>query len=107
MIGNMTCWKTKTMPDIKAQLSEQLASVEWNLLIPHARREAIIVVNKQLNLLDVAVAIAEDDSASVQTWIEQQLIHKPSFQDLSIWNDRPNKKFITLIVQPFVIVQEK
>ncbi|MBE9169819.1 DUF2288 family protein [Pleurocapsales cyanobacterium LEGE 06147] len=95
------------MPDIKAQLSEQLASVEWNLLIPHAQREAVIVVNEQLDLLDVAVAIAEDDSASVQAWIDRQLIHKPSFQNLSIWNNQPNKQFMTLIVQPFVIVQEK
>lgn len=95
------------MPDIKDQLSEQLASVEWNLLIPHAQREAVIVVNEHLDLLDVAVAIAEDDSASVQAWIEQQLIHKPSFQDLSIWNNQPNKQFMTLIVQPFVIVQEQ
>ena len=94
------------MSDIKTQLSEQLASIEWNLLIPHAQRDALVIVKEQLNLLDVAVAVAEDNSTAVQSWISQQLIYKPSPQDLSTWNSDPKKQFMTLIVQPFVLVQE-
>ncbi len=94
------------MSDIKTQLSEQIASIEWNLLIPHAHRDALVIVKEQLNLLDVAVAVAEDNATAVQSWISQQLIYKPSPQDLSIWNSQPKKQFMTLIVQPFVLVQE-
>ena len=94
------------MSDIKTQLSEQLASIEWNLLIPHAQRDAVVIVKEQLNLLDVGVAVAEDDTKSVKSWISQQLIYKPSPQDLSTWNSEPNKQFMTLIVQPFVLIQE-
>ncbi len=64
-----------------------------------------MVVKEQLDLLDVAVAVAEDDSTLVQDWIAQQLIYKPSPQDLSTWNSEPSKQFTTLIVQPFVLVQ--
>jgi len=94
------------MSDLKTQLTEQLASIEWNLLIPHAQRDAVIVVKEQLDLLDVGVAVAEDDSTSVQNWISQKLVYKPSSQDLSTWNNEPHKQFMTLIVQPFVLVQE-
>lgn len=93
------------MSNIKTQLSEQLASIEWNLLIPHAQRDAVVIVKDQLNLLDVGVAVAEDDSTQVQNWIAQQLIYKPSPQDLSSWNSEPQKQFMTLIVDPFVLVQ--
>jgi hypothetical protein len=94
------------MENIKTQLTEQIASIEWNLLIPHAQRDALIIVSEQLDLLEVGVAVAQDDSSSVSNWINQQLIYKPSSQDLSIWNNEPNKQFMTLIVQPFVLVQE-
>jgi hypothetical protein len=92
------------MSDIKARLIEEIAEVEWNDLIPHAQRDAAIVVDKSLSLINVGVAIANDDAASVQQWISQQLIHKPSTDELSAWNNEPDKKFNTLIVQPFVLV---
>lgn len=94
------------MQDVKQQLGEELANVEWNTLIPHAKRDAIIVVDETLDLVEVGVAIARDDSVSVQSWISQQLIHKPSNNELATWNSEPSKRFTTLIVQPFVIVQE-
>ena len=94
------------MPDVKQQLAEELASVEWKSLLPHAKRDAVIVVREELNLLDVGVAIAQDDMVSVQSWISQQLIHKPHADELTQWNRELTKPFMTLIVQPFVIVQE-
>ncbi len=92
------------MQDIKVQLTQELADIEWNSLIPHAQRDALIVVSESLNLIEVGVAIAADDVISIQDWISQGLIHKPSSEELSSWNADPNKKFSTLIVQPFVIV---
>ncbi|NES81886.1 MAG: DUF2288 domain-containing protein [Moorea sp. SIO2B7] len=95
------------MQDIKAQLTEEIAQIDWNSLIPHAQRDSLILVNENLNLLDVGVAIASDDVVSVQHWISEQLIRKPSPDELSTWNIDTNKQFSTLIVQPFVLVQEK
>jgi hypothetical protein len=52
------------------------------------------------------VAIAEDNTALVQNWIGEQAIAKPSSQQLTKWNQTPEKQFVALIVQPFVVVQE-
>lgn len=94
------------MQDIKTKLSKELADIEWSDLIPHAQRDNLIIVGEPLSILDVGVAIASDDVSTVQKWISQQLIHKPSSDELSIWNDRPDKKFSVLIVQPFVLAIE-
>lgn len=93
------------MANVREQLIEELASVEWSTLIPHAKRDAVIVVNKGLDLLDVGEAIAKDDSTTVGSWISEQLIHKPNANELTAWNNEPTKQFMTLIVQPFVVVQ--
>lgn len=92
------------MQDIKTQLEEEKADIEWSDLIPHAQRDALIIVNESLNLVDVGVAIASDDVRMVQNWISEGLIQKPSSEQLGAWNVTPNKKFSALIVQPFVLV---
>ena len=87
-------------------MSQDVAKIEWKDLLPHARRDAVIVVSKALNLLEVGAAIAQDNTASVGAWIENKSISKPSSQQLTDWNSTPEKQFTALIVQPFVIVQE-
>lgn len=96
-----------TNQDIRTELTENLDEAEWEWLIPHAQRDAIIVVSKGLDLLDVGIAIASDNTASVEHWIDEALITKPSVDQLGEWNNELAKRFNTLIVQPYVLVQEK
>ena len=94
------------MPGLKERLKKDVANISWKDLQPHAKRDAIIVVKEELDLPEVAVAIAEDNTASVQRWIGDRAIAKPSSQQLTAWNQTPEKLFITLIVQPFVVIKE-
>lgn len=93
------------MTDIKIQLSEELAAIQWKDIIPHAQRDVVIVVNPRLDLLDVGEAIALNNTNKIQAWICESLITKPLSEQLSQWNQNPNKEFNALIVQPFVLVQ--
>ncbi|MBH8562301.1 DUF2288 domain-containing protein [Nostoc sp. CENA67] len=92
--------------DLRAELTQNLDEAEWEWLIPHAQRDAVIVVTRELDLLDVAEAIANDNIPSVQQWIDEQLIAKPTTVQLGEWNGDRTKRFHTLIIQPYVLVQE-
>lgn len=94
------------MSDLRAQLAETVDEAEWEWLIPHAKRDALVVVTPQLDLVDVGVAIALDNVVTVQRWISEELIAKPSQTQLTDWNGDRTKRFNTLIVQPYVLVQE-
>lgn len=94
------------MQDLRAELVENLDQAEWEWLIPHAQRDAVLVVAGQLDLLDVGVAIASDNVSLVQQWIGEQLLYKPSPTQLSNWNGDRTKRFNTLIVQPYVLIQQ-
>jgi hypothetical protein len=94
------------MQDLRTELAATVDEAEWEWLIPHAQREAVIVVAPELDLIDVALAMASDNVSSVQGWIGEQLIYKPSTAQLSDWNANRTKRFNSLIVQPFVLVQE-
>ncbi len=96
-----------TNQDIRAQLDENLDEAEWGWLIPHVQKDSVIVVSAELDLIDVGVAIASDKVSQVQNWIDEALIAKPSAAQMGEWNIEREKRFNTLIVQPFVLVQEK
>jgi hypothetical protein len=94
------------MASLKEKLQEDVADIAWSDLQAHAKRDAIIVINNELELTTVAAAIAEDNTISVQTWIGEEAIAKPTAQQLTDWNQTPEKQFVALIVQPFVVVKE-
>ena len=94
------------MCDLRAQLTATLDEAEWDWLAPHARRDLVIWVALGLDLIEVGVAIATDDAPCIQSWIDQALIQKPSSAQLSVWNQNQSKRFQSLIVQPYVLVQE-
>ena len=95
------------MSDLRSELTQNMDEAEWDWLIPHAQRDAIIVVADGLDLLDVGVAIASDNIPSVQNWIDEQLLVKPTPEQLGEWNSDHTKRFNALIVEPYVLVQEK
>ncbi|MEW5859063.1 MAG: DUF2288 domain-containing protein [Cyanobacteriota bacterium] len=94
------------MQGLREELAELIDEAEWNWLMPHAEREAVVIVAQELDLLDVGVAIANDDVSSVQHWISEQLIYKPSEAQKQDWKDNQSKRFNALIVSPYVLVQE-
>lgn len=95
------------MPDLRAELTQSLDEAEWEWLIPHVQRDAIVLVPIELDLLSVGVAIASDDIPQVEQWINEQLLAKPSVTQIGEWNGEITKRFKTLIVQPYVLIQEK
>ena len=93
------------MSDIKQKLKDDIANISWQEIIPHAKRDAVVVIDSQLDILEVAEAIALDKTSQVSDWIGKQLVAKPSAEQLADWNENPTKEFVTAIVQPFVIIQ--
>jgi hypothetical protein len=91
--------------DLRAALAESLDQAEWEWLKPHLERDAVVVVMPELDLVDVGVAIANDNVLTVQWWISENMIAKPSPAQVAEWNQNNLVTFTALIVQPYVLVQ--
>jgi hypothetical protein len=94
------------MSDLRAELEQTIDEAEWEWLMPHAQRDAIVMVDQGLDLLDVGVAIASDNTTSVQHWIGEQLLVKPSPEQIVEFAGERGRRFRALIVQPYVLVQD-
>jgi hypothetical protein len=92
---------------MRERLAAHLGEVFWSDLRAHSARDALILVGGDLDLLDVGVAIATDDAARVAAWIAAGLVSKPSAGDLAAMAAEEHDVFVSLIVQPFVLVKPK
>ncbi len=95
------------MPDLRTELTESIDQAEWEWLKPHIARDTVVVVANGLELVDVGMAIADDQVSTVQHWISEQLIAKPNTDQIQRWNSNENQRFTALIVQPYVLIQEQ
>jgi hypothetical protein len=91
---------------LKEELKSMIGPAEWHNLLPHAARDSIVVVNPGLDLAEVGVAVATDNINSVQRWISEALIAKPTVEQLEDWERDRSHQFQALIVQPYVLIQD-
>jgi hypothetical protein len=89
---------------MRAQIAETKGDVFWSDLTAHVARDAVIIVDEPLDLIDVGMALATNDTAAVEAWIGSGKLQKPSTDDLSRWSIMTNLTFRSVVVQPFVLI---
>jgi hypothetical protein len=90
---------------LRAQIAATLDEAELDWLKPHIQKDAVIIVHNGLDLIEVGLAVATDNTLAVQHWVGEQLLTKPAQADLAAWQAQPHQKFQAIIVQPYVLVQ--
>ncbi len=93
------------MGDIRSELEKTIDVATWEWLTPHQERDVIIWVDSTIDLLDVGIAIAQDQTQNVQHWIAEQVIAKPTQTQIALWSQTADLLFSALIVQPYVLIQ--
>jgi len=93
--------------NLRKDLEEMVDVALWEWLSPHAARARVILVGANLDLIDVGVALTEDNSQLVQSWIEDGWLRHPSAEELSAWNADQSREFTSLVIPPFVLARLK
>lgn len=91
--------------ELRAHLTNEVHRVDWKPLAAHAKRGGLVLVDTGLDLVDVAVAVASDDSPRVQQWMAAGQLLKPTRDQVTAWQDDPADRFTIVIVQPYVLAQ--
>jgi hypothetical protein len=76
------------------------------MLEAHAQRDGLIFVSSDLDLLDVAVALAQDDGASVSSWMNNGQLTKPDAAAMNAYSEEVEQQWPFVIVAPFVLVHD-
>lgn len=95
------------MKATREELALQVDEAQWEWLSPHLERGGVIVVGQGLDIAEVGERIAADDTAAVGKWIEAGRLAKPSAEQVAAWGGDSSVRFATLIISPYILVQEK
>lgn len=93
------------MSDLRDKLARELMATEWRMLAMHYRRDALFMVRRSVSLLDAAVAVAEDRTEEVRGWLEAGSLARPSPEEIEAWEAESGTKFVSAVVQPYVLAQ--
>lgn len=91
--------------ELRAHLTNEVHRVDWKPLAPHAKRGALVLVDSRLDLVDVAFAVARDESDLVQQWMSARQLLKPTEDQMDAWKSETEERFSVVIVQPYVLAQ--
>ncbi len=92
--------------DMKKKLQEEILSINWQGLIPHLERGTLFLVTRPLSLVEVGVALAQDDAEKIKVWLQEQKLVKINKSNCEPYSACTEDTLEFLIVQPFVLFQE-
>jgi hypothetical protein len=92
---------------VRTSLQASLDEAEWSWLKAHSDRGAVIWVSPGLPIVEVGVRIAGDDTTAVRGWLSTGQLRKPTHEQLASWEALPTTRFWSLVVQPYVLIQER
>ncbi len=84
----------------------QTARIEWDELAPLFARGLVVVVDASLDLVDVAVAVADDNKSLVEQWMQQKLFGLLDTQTASAWAQGATPVW-AVVVHPWVLAQAR
>lgn len=88
-----------------AHLNAETGKLQWSELVRHFARGVVIVVTSELDLVEVATAIAQNRNEDIETWSHAGLLRRASDDDARDWHEH-NMIFWAVVVAPWVVVQE-
>lgn len=92
---------------MRETLAASVGNVYFSDLRAHLARGVVIVLAPSLDIVDVGEALARDDKARVQAWIEAGALRKPSLVELELWAKIADDRWESLVVAPFVLVRQR
>ena len=97
---------TEQPSTLYAKLLGETAPISWQELQPFFARGALLWVDATLDLIEVALAVAEDDQAKVAAWLQGGQVAKVEesrAEDLLARDPR----LWAVVVAPWVLTQER
>ncbi len=87
------------------ELTQERGLLTWPELFRHFARGVVVVVDPDLDLLDVAEAMARDDRDLFSGWMSQGLVLQAQDSHAKRW-EASSQALDAIVVAPWVLVSE-
>lgn len=95
----------ETDDELTARLNLETGRLEWTELQRHFARGIVLVVSRDLDLVEAGATLVRDDKHTVSAWKNEGRLRPAGDEDARRWQSE-NAGFRALVVAPWVVVQE-
>lgn len=92
--------------DLRGKLQSERTPATWRDLDESGHLQSMFLVDDELDLVDVGMALAKNEVDVVRDWLDSGRLRRPSSTELEAWRGEPDAPFELLIISPFVLIQE-
>jgi hypothetical protein len=92
--------------DVRTRIESTLDEATWDILALPAVDGRVVMVLQPLVLIEVGIALVNDSTQQVSHWLSEGLIYKPENDEISRRSKLEGQRYMAVIVDPFVLVQE-
>jgi hypothetical protein len=89
---------------LEQKINRETARIQWNEIEPHFAAGNVISVAKELDLIHVARAMSDDDTASIKQWMDDQQVMPTSSEQAVEWQ-ACNAELWAVVIKPWILVQ--
>ena len=93
-----------TDENLRAKINLETSRIAWSELQRFFAAGTAVYVAANLDLIEVATRIADDDKAQVQQWMQQGLLGQVSDEQARAWFE-VDAELWAVVVKPWVLVQ--
>lgn len=91
--------------ELRQKINMETGRIDWAELRAHFDSGAVVAVDPQVDLVDIAIAFARDDTQVVEDCIRREHLWRALDADRERW-EAANTNFWAVVVAPWVLVQE-
>lgn len=90
---------------IKERFQQEMAPIAFVELQKHFAKGIIIHVANDVDMIEVAIKLQEDDTNAIQTWMDSEKIVRAHDEHAKKWLSN-NTQLMAVTAAPWVLVQE-
>ncbi|VAW91639.1 hypothetical protein MNBD_GAMMA22-2791 [hydrothermal vent metagenome] len=91
--------------ELRKSLETESGELKWQELEPHFARGIVRIISNNLNLIDIAIDIAQNNTDAISKNLSSNGVSEPTDHQATTWQQN-NTSFLCVVIAPFVLVQE-
>lgn len=92
--------------ELRRKLNLETSRMAWHELQTHFAAGIVVGVSGELDLIDVAAGIANDDKTAVTRWMAQQHLGQVTDTQAALWLAEEARLWV-VVVKPWILVQRE
>jgi hypothetical protein len=86
------------------KINRETARLQWQEIEPHFASGNVISVAKELDLVAVAKAVADDNAEVIKQWMDKQQVIPTSDKQAITWQ-KNKAEFWAVVIKPLILIQ--